>query len=217
MTEERRTSTAGGGAVLITDDDLEKFCEFLYRKTGIRFESKKRYFLERRLVERIEAMKCTCFRDYFSLLHFQETGHEVQQVVNLMTINETYFFRELYQIDCLINSILADVAKRKRRQGDRLKVWSVPCSTGEEPYSIAISLLERWPLVDDFEVEIHASDIDTSALERAKAGIYDERSLNHLPILYRQKYFTPRADSTWQIISDLRGSIDFVIAHLPLA
>ncbi|MBF0562309.1 MAG: protein-glutamate O-methyltransferase CheR [Alphaproteobacteria bacterium] len=215
MTEGQQTNSASGeGAIIITDDDLEKFCEFLYRKTGIRIESKKRYFLERRLIERVGVMKCANFRDYFSLLHFEDAGRELQQVVNLMTINETYFFREMYQIDCLINSILADVSRRKRRQGDRLKIWSVPCSTGEEPYSIAISLLERWPLVDDFEIEIHDSDIDSSVLERAKVGVYDERALHLLPMMYRQKYFTPRSDGNWQIISDLRGSIDFTLVNI---
>jgi len=214
MTDAQWATSGTGGKIVITDDDLEKFCEFIYRKTGIRFESKKRYFLERRLIERIEAMNCDGLRDYFALLHFQESGHEVQQIVNLLTINETYFFRELYQIDCLVNSILADVGRRKRRQGDRLKIWSVPCSTGEEPYSLAISLLERWPLVDDFEIEIHASDIDSSVLERAKTGIYDERSLHLLPAMYRQKYFKPRADGTWQIIADLRNSIDFSLVNI---
>ena len=214
MTETRRTSSASGEKIVISDGDLEKFCDFIYRKTGIRFGSKKRYFLERRLIERIEAMNCDSINEYFSLLHFQESGQEVQQIVNLLTINETYFFRELYQIDCLVNSILADVGRRKRRQGDRLKIWSVPCSTGEEPYSLAMSLLERWPLVDDFEIEIHASDIDSSVLERAKTGIYDERSLHLLPAMYRQKYFNPRADGTWQINADLRNSIDFSLVNI---
>jgi chemotaxis protein methyltransferase CheR len=197
----------------LTDDELNRFNDFLYRKTGIRMDEKKRYFSERRILERIRITRSAGFAGYFQFLHCQESGEELQQIVNLMTVNETYFFREHYQFDCMVNDLLNDVARRKRK-GQRIRIWSVPCSTGEEPYSIAIFLLEKWLHVDDYEIEILASDIDTSVLSKARAGIYDERALHALPASYRRKYFSRVGDAQWQIVEDLRTSIDFSIVNV---
>jgi chemotaxis protein methyltransferase CheR len=197
----------------ITDEELARFNEFLYRKTGIRMDEKKRYFSERRIQERIVASGCLTFTEYFSRLHFGKSGDELQQIVNLMTVNETYFFREEYQFECLVRSILDEVARTKTK-GQPIRIWSVPCSSGEEPYSIAIYLLERWARVDDFEIELLASDIDTSALERAKTGVFDERALQLIPASYRLKYFKAAGTNSWQIIDDLRTSIDFSVVNV---
>ena len=91
-------------AITITEDEFQKFREYFYRKTGINFESTKRYFVDKRLVERIEATGNPDFRSYFVMLRFQASGEEVQQLTNLMTVNETYFLREEYQFQCLVNS-----------------------------------------------------------------------------------------------------------------
>lgn len=197
----------------LTDEELNRFNEFLYRKTGIRMDEKKRYFSERRILERMRATGSADFHAYFGLLHFQESEEELQQIVNLMTINETYFFREQYQFECLINDLLGDIVRHKKK-GDRVRIWSVPCSTGEEPYSIAIFLLEKWSRVDDFEIEILASDIDTNALRKARAGLYDDRAVHALPARYRQKYFRQTETRQWQIIDDLRASIDFSVVNI---
>src|SRR5471030_350648 len=99
--------------ISISDDDFLRFREFFYRKTGIQFEESKRYFVDKRLVERIEKTGCDTFRHYFAMLRGEGTGVELQALVNLMTINETYFFREDYQFDCLINSILPETVATK--------------------------------------------------------------------------------------------------------
>jgi len=119
-------------------------------------------------------------------LRFEADGKELQQLVNSMTVNETYFFREAYQFDCMVNSLLDEIVTRKR-PGSRIRIWSVPSSTGEEPYSIAIYLLERWPKINDYEVEILSSDIDTRVLESAREGVYSQRSVAQLPqVLHAQ-------------------------------
>lgn len=89
------------------------------------------------------------------------------------------FFREEYQFKCLVEEVLPEICESKRE--NLIRIWSIPCSTGEEPYSIAIYLLEYWPDIDKFDVEIVASDIDTNALEKAKKGIYGTRSIKQLP------------------------------------
>jgi len=199
--------------ITISNEDFLKFREFFYRKTGIYFEDSKRYFVDKRLSERIEATGSDSFRNYFTLLRFQNAGEELQELINLMTINETYFFRESYQFDCLVNSMLDEVTTHKG-PGETVRIWSIPCSSGEEPYSIAIYLLERWPRLVKYEVEILASDVDTGILETARRGIYSSRSIQHLPREYLQKYFTKESNGDWQICQDLRDSVEFSRVNL---
>jgi chemotaxis protein methyltransferase CheR len=103
---------------------------------------------------------------------------------------------------------LPEIAARKS-PGDPIKIWSLPCSTGEEPYSIAISVLEEWSRSDEFDIEILGSDIDTRVLADAKAGIYGERSLHNVSPKLRARYFRTAGETDFQIIPELRESIDF--------
>ena len=197
----------------ITDADFLKFREFFYRKTGIHFDDGKRYFVDKRLIERIEATGADDFRSYFIALRFETKGVELQQLVNAMTVNETYFFREAYQFDCMVKEMLGEVVKRKR-PGGRIRIWSIPSSTGEEPYSIAIYLLERWPLIDQYEVEILSSDIDTTVLESAQRGMYSARSVGQLPPEYLSRYFKQRNANEFVISRDLVAAVDFSRVNL---
>ena len=192
----------------LTQQEFAKFCEFFYRKTGIIFTESKRYFVERRILERMDLSQCSTFREYFATVRFETAGQEMQRLVNAMTVNETYFFREDYQFDALISGILPELAVNKR-PGDTIRIWSLPCSTGEEPYSIAIYILEGWDRADDFNIEIIASDIDSQVLRQAHEGIYGERALSRIPPDIRKKYFSSVAGNSFQISAELRESIDF--------
>jgi chemotaxis protein methyltransferase CheR len=191
----------------ISEQDFEKFREFFYRKTGIQFEQSKRYFVDKRLVERIQATASVNFRGYFTKLHYQASGDELQALTNLMTVNETYFFREAFQFDCLVNSILDELTLHKAR-GETIRIWSIPSSSGEEPYSIVLYLLERWNRLAHYEVEILSSDIDTHILQVAKRGVFSERSVQHVPKAYLAKHFT-KLGCDWQISQDIRDSVEF--------
>jgi chemotaxis protein methyltransferase CheR len=198
---------------VITDADFQKFREFFYRKTGIQFDDTKRYFVDKRLIERMEATGSENFRQYFIGLRFEADGQEMQALVNVMTVNETYFFREQYQFECLVNSLLDEVANRKK-PGQRIRIWSIPSSTGEEPYSIAIYLLERWARINEFDVEILSSDIDTQVLSMAQRGIYSQRSIANLPKAYLNKYFTQTKEGDWAISRDLVDAVEFSRVNL---
>ena len=155
----------------LSDDEFQRFAEFFYSRTGIQFAASKRYFVDRRLIERIRKSGRDDFRHYLDLV--KSDGREYQALVNLMTVNETYFYRESYQLDCLVNSILPAVVPTLRDK--RLRIWSMPCSTGEEPYSIAFYLLERWRLVD-----MEAGGLKRLAVEHAGGGgIVDEKNAGH--------------------------------------
>ncbi len=194
-------------AIEFTEEDFLKFREFFYRKTGISFESNKRYFVDKRILDRIEATNSGSFRNYFTLLRFQATGEELQQLSNILTVNETYFMREDYQFSCLVDSMLPEII-RKKQSNRPVRIWCVPSSSGEEPYSIAIYLLEKWPDLANYDIEILASDIDTNILRKAREGIYSARSLHHVPSVWREKYFTRSGDS-FQICEDLRQAVEF--------
>lgn len=197
----------------ISLDDFQKFREFFYRKTGILFDDNKRYFVDKRLIERIEETQSESFRNYFTTLRFQSSGDELQKLTNLMTVNETYFFREDYQFKCLVDSLLPEICKHKPK-GSRIRIWSIPSSSGEEPYSIAIFLLEHWRDIDKWDVELVSSDIDTDILHKARLGKYSPRSVQNLPSSILSNYFEKKSDGEYQICSDLRDSVEFTRVNL---
>lgn len=201
--------------IIISNEEFLKFREFFYRKTGIYFDDSKRYFVDKRLVERCQLTGSSNFRNYFNLLRFQASGEELQALTNSMTVNETYFFREEYQFKCLVNSILPEIVARKRARGDHstIRIWSIPSSSGEEPYSIAIYLLEYWPGLALWDVEIISSDIDTNILKKATKGLYSARSVGQLPDLLLRKYFRSVGDE-YQISEELRSSVEFTRVNL---
>ena len=198
--------------ITISDEDFLKFQEFFYRKTGIQFDQSKRYFVDKRLVERIEATGSPSFRSYFTMLRFQATGEELQRLTNVMTVNETYFFREDYQFECMVKSILPELTAR-RAKGLPLRIWSIPSSSGEEAYSIAIYLLEFWKGLEVWDLEIISSDIDTRILADARRGLYSLRSVQNLPPGLLRKYFK-RAGDCYQISDDLRQAVEFTRVNL---
>jgi len=198
--------------ITISDEDFQKFREFFYRKTGIQFESTKRYFVDKRLVERIIETGNENFRGYFTLLRFQVSGEELQQLANLMTVNETYFFREEYQFKCLVESILPEITARKTEHSP-LRIWIMPSSSGEEAYSVAIYLLEYWAGINDWDIEIISSDIDTRILVQARKGLYSARSVQELPAKLLLRYFK-RINEGYQINEDLRQSVEFTRVNL---
>lgn len=199
-------------SVNITPDEVQRFCEFLYRRTGISFTEGKRYFIDRRLEDRIAATGSSSFQSYFSLLRV-DADHEIEHLINSFTVNETYFYREHHQLRWMTSSLLSGIAVLKP-PGSTVRIWSIPCSTGEEPYSIALWLMENWPQVDNYNIEIVGSDIDTRALNAAAEGIYGERALMRLSRDIVSRYFKPVADGNHQIDEGLRGSIEFTRANL---
>lgn len=207
------TSPQQDALPVISDDEIAAFADFFYRKTGIRLEAKRRSFTDRRLGERMRATGAQTFREYFAKVKFQASGEELQALINEMTVNETYFFREEYQFDCLVNHLLDEVVQGKK-PGEAVRIWSAPCSTGEEPYSLAIWILEKWSKADVWDIEIHGSDVDSRVLSKARAGIYEERALHRVSPELRRKYFSEHGAKSWQIRPELRQSIDFSLCNV---
>jgi chemotaxis protein methyltransferase CheR len=196
---------------LLTPDELKRVCQLLYLRTGMIFDEQKRYYIERRIRDRLQKLQLNSISSYLGMILAHPS--ELEALINAFTINETYFFREESQLAALARSILPELVS-SRRPGDLVRIWSMPCSSGEEPYSIAIWLLENWPMVDAWHIEIVGSDIDTDALARARAGLYGERALARLPADVRDRYFRPVDRDQWEIIDDLKESVLFSRVNL---
>lgn len=191
----------------LSEEEFRRLCDFLYRRTGMALTETKRYYVQRRVSERIAATGATSFPSYFARLRTDANG-EIEQFVNTFTVNETYFYREDHQLRCLTADLLRE-RTRLRRPGEAIRIWSVPCSTGEEPYSIAIWLLENWPEVDAHDVEIVGSDIDTRVLGTAQQGVFGRRALMRLTPELIGRYFVPAGPERWRILDELRQSVRF--------
>ncbi len=199
------------GPQALDAEELRRVCEVVYRRTGMTYGEAKRYFVERRVLDHMARSNSGSFAAYMTLLRWDEG--EVERLINSFTVNETYFYREEHQLRCLGGSILPEIVGG-RRPGDLVRIWSFPCATGEEPYSIALWLLENWRLVDAYNVEIVGSDVDTEALAAAAQGIYGERALSRLPAGVVAGYFEPPADGLRRIIADIRESVKLTRANL---
>jgi len=202
----------GARAIPVTQEDVRRLCEFLYRRTGMSFDDNKRYYIDRRVAERMAATGSESFQAYFAALR-SDADHEIEHLVNAFTVNETYFYREDHQLRCMTSSLLQDIVRRKKTQ-DAIRIWSIPCSTGEEPYSIAMWLMENWAEVDSHNIEIVGSDIDTRALKAAAEGIYGARALMRLSPAVVDRYFQRLEKDEVRIDPGLRDSVQFTRANL---
>ncbi|RFZ82614.1 protein-glutamate O-methyltransferase CheR [Shinella sp. WSJ-2] len=191
--------------------DLEEICTIIYKRSGMVFGETKRYYIERRVTDLIRQRKAQTVRNYISLLRGDR--RETELLINSFTVNETYFYREQHQLACLSNSILPEII-RSKGAGDRIRIWSMPCSSGEEPYSIALWLLENWHLVDAYNIEIVGSDIDTAILQQAVGGYFGQRSLSRLSADILERYFEPEEDQQRRLIGDLRESVTFAKGNI---
>lgn len=184
--------------------DFERFSDFFYRKTGIEFDASRRYFVDRRLAERMAALGLASFHDYFMLLR---QGDELERLINAMTVNESFFFREAYQFRCLVDALLPELLAGGR--GGPIRIWSLPCASGEEPYSLALYLMANWPGLAEHDVEILASDIDTRALAAAREGVYSARAVQYLPPELLAGHFQPAGADRYLLSPEVRDCVAF--------
>ena len=195
-------------------NDFRLFRDFIYDKTGIFFSPAKRYMLGRRLLRRMEELNCSNLKDYYRLLRLDNRGTEVNRLIEIVTTNETYFFRNIAQMKILGEELLPRLILEKKEQNNKnLKIWSAACSTGEEPYSIAINLLENLPDTTGWNVQILASDINRQVLETARRGKYASRALKEVHSYYLSKYFV-RNNGSYEVDLRLKNLVRFFYLNL---
>jgi len=173
----------------MTDADFQKISQLVYDQCGINLQDGKKELVKARLGKRIRSGQFKSFREYYQYVVKDLSGQELVNLLNSISTNFTFFFREQKHFDYLRSEFLPEIMEEKRSNGRRLRFWSAACSSGEEPYSIAMTLLEAMdhPLV--WEVDILATDISTKVLKTAESGVYHKERIHSLPKGLVKKYF----------------------------
>lgn len=201
-------------AYLLSKENFEKIGEFIYRKSGIYLEVDKHYDKLAKYIDvRALELEADSFRKYFFTLRFDDKeGVEFQELMNAITVNETYFFREKDQFEVLVNTILPELHNRMPASKP-IRILSSPCSTGEEPYSMILHIVEEDNVVNERDIEVVGIDIDSKVINKAQIGKYTERSIHAIPKHILSKWFD-KEKFGYQLGDDLLGSVDFQVANI---
>lgn len=187
-----RDTAATPGGIALTEAEYRAFRDLLYEEAGIALGDTKHHLVASRLSKRLRNFGFTSYSQYYDYVTTQDQqGHERRQLINSLTTNKTDFFRENHHFEFLRDQVIAAIRQRANHGGPRtLRIWSSASSSGEEPYSIAITVKEAFgTAVMGWDVKILASDIDTDILRRAEAGIYDSERIEGVPSQLKSKYF----------------------------
>ncbi len=194
------------------EDEFRLLRDLIKGEFGLFFDDGSRFLLERRLSRRLRLHHLSDFRDYYRfLLYDKKRDEELTAVIDLLTVNETFFFREQNQLRAFSDEILPEI-RETNREKKRIRIWSAGCSTGEEPYTIAMLVLEYGGLFG-WDVEIFGSDINQRVLTSARRGIYRKNSFRTAGQYFIDKYFK-EDDGSYIISEDVKRLVNF--SHLNL-
>ena len=199
---------------LLSKENFTKMSEFIYRKSGIFLEEEKHYDKLAKFIDiRAKELHVDNFRKYFFKLRFEDKeGYEFQALMNGVTVNETYFFREKDQFEVLVNKILPEL-NETLPANKPLRILSSPCSTGEEPYSMILHIIEEGKIVEQRDIEVVGIDIDSTVIQKAKKAQYTERSIHTIPKDILARWFKKKSLG-YELREDLKGTVDFQVANI---
>jgi len=182
-----------------------QLCNKVYEICGINLKKGKEELVHSRLQKRLSELKFDTFEQYFNFLSNDKQGTEMIKMIDVLTTNKTSFFREIQHFEFLRDRILPGI------RDNRLRIWSAACSTGEEPYSMAILLAESIPNFRNWDIRILATDISTKVLAHAREAVYESEILEPIPEAWRKKYFEKAdvAGRNWRVVPQLRNLISF--------
>ena len=196
--------------VAITDAEFRQIRDAIRDRFGIFYDDTKQFLLQSRLQTRLLKRSVSDFGAYYRFLTTHpDRQSEWDELASVLSNNETYFFRERAQLEVLAGEVLADALKSA---GGKLRVWSAACSTGEEPFSLAMTLLETMRIAAS-QIQIKASDISPRALEKAGVGFYRELSFRATPPELIQKYFRP-FEGGFMISDEIKRMVEFFRTNL---
>lgn len=199
---------------LMSDDEFHLLRDCIYGHCGIFFDSESKYILEKRLSHRLTDLNLPSFYDYYHYLKYNRNkDQELMDIMDVLTVNETYFFRESFQLKAFTDEIVPELIKIKSARGKRsLRIWSAGCSTGEEPYTIAM-LLSAIPELKGWNLEIIGTDISQRVLQHARRAVYGKSSFRTTEDQYLLRFFHPQ-DEGYKVNDAIRELV--TISHLNL-
>ncbi|OGU05568.1 MAG: chemotaxis protein CheR [Geobacteraceae bacterium GWC2_58_44] len=196
----------------LTDEEFRLIRDLIYNHCGLFFDSDSKYLLDRRLLARLAHHNLSGFREYYQFLKYdRRKDEEIADIMDILTTNETYFFRESFQLRAFTEEILPELKLLKQRD-QTLRIWSAGCSTGEEPYTIAMLMLEL-DCFRGWRVEIVGSDISQRVVQHARKGIYGKSSFRCTEERYLKRFFT-QTEGGYRICDEVRELV--TISHMNL-
>lgn len=197
-------------SVELSRAQFDKICRIVYEKCGINLTPGKEELVKSRLVKRLQTLDLHNFDDYLQFVKQDLSGNELAQMLDVLTTNKTYFYRESSHFEYFCQELLP-----KLRQ-PRLRIWSAGCSSGEEPYTIGALLRDHLPNIDRLDVRILATDLSMRVLEKAKAGIYSAEAFNEMPSALLQKHFAlvNSSQRTYRVNDNVRKLVSFARLNL---
>lgn len=191
----------------LSDDVFRLIRALVYERSGIFFQDSAKYLLQKRLSPRARELNFDTMQKYFYFLRYDPRAEqELENVFDAVTTNETYFFREPAQLEAFVDEIVPEILARG--SSPKVRIWSAGCSSGEEPYTIAMLLAERG-YFDRATFEIFASDINHDVLNRARRGEYRESSFRSTSPDLRARYFAEKPENVWRISDEIRNRVSF--------
>ncbi len=194
----------------ISDKEFQLFREIIYRETGIHMSERKRNLVVARLSKRLRALNLRGFSEYHQYLKdSSDAEDEIIHLINRITTNKTDFFRERHHFDLLRNEIFPPIIEAERNGGERrLRIWSAGCSSGEESYSIAMTVSDVFHEERGWDIKILATDLDTDVLSKASRGVYTSQQITPVPMGSLSKYFV-RTPEGYEAGQNLKNLITF--------
>ncbi len=197
----------------MSDETFRLIRDLIRNYCGIYFDDSSKYLLERRLSRRVNLLNLNDFKDYYRfLLYDSKKEEELSTIMDILTVNETYFFREPNLLKAFSEEILPELRQRNQST-KRLRIWSGGCSTGEEPYTIAMLILEDGRFFG-WDIQITGSDISQRVLQVARRGIYGKNSFRQTDSYYLRKYFKEEAEGLWKIKDTVKQLVNFSYLNL---
>ncbi len=202
---------APGGELVLTEVDFKRIAELLHLETGICLPENKSQLVSSRLGKRMRSLGLKRFEDYCKLVTTGGSSGELSHMIAALTTNVTRFFREEHHFEHLKENVLPNLIAAAKN-GERIRLWSAACSSGEEAYSMAITLLSVLPNASTYDIKVLATDIDPVVVDRAKAGIYAGTETDGIAEPLKKRFFKPapdgRADAI-QVADEVRKLISF--------
>lgn len=199
--------------IQISEQEFDLFRRLIYDKSGINLNPTKRNLLQTRLTKRLHHLKCESFSQYYRYIRNDPAGEELVSMLNAISTNLTKFFREEEHFNFLNNIVLPELISRKHKNGERrLRAWSAGCSSGEEPYSLGITILTHIETPLTWDLKILATDISTDILGKASDGIYEEEKINVMPKDLLSEFFLKGSgeyDDYYKVKPVLRDIVTF--------